>query len=171
MRISSAFEPVSRSRRALDCGPGAVADRTVTRSRRRLAVERVALAAMLSVTTPPLLLAQAPPPAPPSAFDATDTRPYDDKLIRLSVVIGAVHYLRELCGGNDGQVWRDRMRELIETDKGSALRRVKLTKSFNHGYRSYRRTYQSCSPSAQATLTKFLAEGAELSDSLLRETQ
>ena len=117
-----------------------------------------------------LACAQSPPP-PPAPPDISDARPYDDKLIRLSVVLGAVHYLRELCGGNDGAVWRDRMRELIETDKGSALRRVKLTKSFNHGYRSYRRTYQTCTGPAQATLTKFIAEGAELSDLLLRETQ
>ena len=48
---------------------------------------------------------------------------------------------------------------------------MKLTKSFNHGYRSYRRTYQSCSAPAQATLAKFVAEGVELSDLLLRETQ
>jgi uncharacterized protein (TIGR02301 family) len=114
--------------------------------------------------------AQSPPP-PAAPAEISDARPYDDKLIRLSVVIGAVHYLRELCGGNDGALWRDRMRELIETDKGSALRRVKLTKSFNHGYRSYRRTYTTCTGPAQATLTKFIAEGAELSDLLLRETQ
>lgn len=114
-------------------------------------------------------LAQSPPP--PAPAEISDARPYDDKLIRLSVVIGAVHYLRELCGGNDGALWRDRMRELIETDKGSALRRVKLTKSFNSGYRSYKRTYTSCTGPAQATLTKFIAEGAELSDLLLRETQ
>ena len=48
---------------------------------------------------------------------------------------------------------------------------LKLTKSFNQGYRSFRRTYQSCNAPAQATLTKFVAEGMELSDLLLRETQ
>lgn len=113
----------------------------------------------------------APARAQSSPSEITDARPYDDKLIRLSEILGAVHYLRELCGGNEGQVWRDRMRELIETDKGSALRRVKLTKSFNHGYRSYRRTYTSCNAPAQATLAKFVSEGVELSDLLLRETQ
>jgi uncharacterized protein (TIGR02301 family) len=141
-----------RGRRALRLVCGLVVAATV----------HVRAAPAQSPTTPPVA------PLPPEISDA---RPYDDKLIRLSVVIGAVHYLRELCGGSDGAVWRDRMREIIETDKGSALRRVKLTKSFNHGYRSYRRTYQTCSGPAQATLTKFLSEGAELSDLLLRETQ
>lgn len=103
--------------------------------------------------------------------EVSDARPYDDKLMRLSEILGALHYLRELCGGNEGQAWRDRMRELIDSDKGSALRRVKLTKSFNQGYRSYRRTYTTCSPSARTALTRFVSEGVELSDLLLRETQ
>ena len=121
-----------------------------------------------------IVLTASPARAQPAAsnpYDVTDARPYDDKLMRLSEVLGAIHYLRELCGANEGQSWRDRMRELIETDKGSALRRVKLTKSFNQGYRSFRRTYQSCSPPAQATLSKFVTEGMQLSDLLLRETQ
>mgnify|MGYP001366555819 CR=1 FL=1 len=136
----------------------------------RLAVVLLAISAGLVQAAVRPGWAQASPVAPPAA-DVSDARPYDDKLIRLSVVLGAVHFLRELCDGNDGPVWRDRMRELIETDKGSALRRVKLTKSFNYGYRSYRRTYLSCTGPAQATLAKFMAEGAELSDLLLRETQ
>ena len=126
---------------------------------------------MLALAAFATAVPSAPARAQSSPSEITDARPYDDKLIRLSEILGAVHYLRELCGGNEGQAWRDRMRELIETDKGSALRRVKLTKSFNHGYRSYRRTYQSCNAPAQATLAKFVSEGVELSDLLLRETQ
>ena len=140
----------------------------------RNAVTGVILAALVAGVGVPLRFDAAhaqPAPASVAPSDASDVRPYDDKMIRLSVVLGSVHYLRELCGGNDGQVWRERMRELIELDKGSALRRVKLTKSFNNGYRSYKRTYPTCNGPAQATLTKFLAEGAELSDLLLRETQ
>ena len=72
-----------------------------------------------------------------------ETRPYDDKLLRLCEILGAVHYLRELCGANDGQLWRDRMKELMDTEGSSALRRAKLTRSFNNGYRSYSRTYNS----------------------------
>ncbi|KAB2847604.1 MAG: TIGR02301 family protein [Hyphomicrobiaceae bacterium] len=101
------------------------------------------------------------------AHAQADSRPYDEKLMRLSELLGAIHYLRELCGASDGQLWRDRMRELIDADgAGSALRRSRLTKSFNNGYRSYRRSYQTCSPTAQATLNKFMAEGLELSEAL-----
>jgi uncharacterized protein (TIGR02301 family) len=98
----------------------------------------------------------------------TDTKPYDDKLMRLSEILGAVHYLRELCGANDGQAWRDRMRELMDTEGSTALRRAKLTRSFNNGYRAYSRTYNACSQSAQTAITRFLAEGAEIADSLAK---
>ncbi len=71
---------------------------------------------------------------------ASDVRPYDDKLMRLSEILGAVHYLRELCGASEGQKWRDGMKELMDTEGSSALRRARLTRSFNNGYRAYSRT-------------------------------
>ena len=97
-----------------------------------------------------------------------DARPYDDKLLRLSEILGAVHYLRELCGANDGQAWRERMKELMDTEGSSALRRAKLTRSFNNGYRSYSRTYSVCSQTAQTAISRFLAEGAEIADTLAK---
>jgi uncharacterized protein (TIGR02301 family) len=132
------------------------------------ALRLVALAWLLSGG--PVLAADAAKTPEPVRSDASgDSRPYDDRLVRLSEVLGAVHYMRELCGATDGQLWRDKMRELIDADKGSALRRLKLTKSFNHGYRNYRRAYPSCTPAAQTALSRFLSEGGELSDSLARE--
>ncbi|MGD9803171.1 MAG: TIGR02301 family protein [Hyphomicrobiaceae bacterium] len=97
-----------------------------------------------------------------------DTKPYDDRLNRLSEILGAVHYLRELCGQNDGQLWRDQMREILMADGGSALRRAMLSRSFNNGYRSYGRTYQACTPSAQTAIGRYLAEGAQLADALVK---
>jgi uncharacterized protein (TIGR02301 family) len=104
----------------------------------------------------------------PAAAQQSDTKPYDDKLSQLAEILGAVHYLRELCGANDGQFWRDRMRELIESEGATALRRAKLTRSFNNGYRSYSRTYQTCSPTAQTAISRFLETGAQIADQLVR---
>ena len=103
-----------------------------------------------------------PPPKP------GDTKPYDEKLVRLSEILGAVHYLRELCGQTDGQQWRERMREILEADGGSALRRAMLSRSFNNGYRSYGRTYQSCTPTAQTAIGRFLAEGSQIAEALVK---
>ena len=99
---------------------------------------------------------------------AQDQRPYDEKLLRLSEILGAVHFLRELCGGNDGMMWRNRMTELMDTEGSSALRRVRLTRAFNAGYRSYSRTYSSCTPTAQTAITKFMAEGADIAEVLVK---
>jgi uncharacterized protein (TIGR02301 family) len=120
---------------------------------------RLCLCAALAAAVPVGLAAQGA---------ATDTRPYDDKLMRLCEILGAVHYLRELCGANEGQVWRDRMKELIDSEGTSALRRARLTRSFNNGYRSYSRTYNSCSASAQTAINRFMAEGAEIAANLAK---
>jgi len=100
---------------------------------------------------------------------APESKPYDDKLNELAEILGAVHYLRELCGANDGQLWRDRMREILDAEGStSAARRARLTKSFNQGYRSYGRTYQSCSPTAQTAINRFLEAGARIAEQLVK---
>ena len=104
--------------------------------------------------------------APASA--ASDTKPYDERLMRLSEILGAVHYLRELCGAEEGQQWRERMAELLAAEGSTALRKAKLTRSFNKGYQSYSRTYNTCSPSAQNAINRFIAEGAQIADNLVR---
>ncbi len=99
---------------------------------------------------------------------AAENKPYDDKLMRLTEILGAVHYLRELCNANEGPFWRDRMKEILDAEGSSAVRRAKLTRSFNQGYRSYSRTYVTCTPSAQTAVTRFLSEGAQLSETLTK---
>lgn len=111
-----------------------------------------------------VLLAAAAAPA----LAAPDSKPYDDRLFRLSEILGAVHYLRELCGAEEGQQWRERMADLLNSEGTSALRKAKLTRSFNKGYQSYSRTYNTCSPSAQSAINRFLAEGATIADTLVR---
>ena len=95
-------------------------------------------------------------------------KPTDEKLYRLSEILGAVHYLRELCGSNDGQQWREGMRDIIESEGSTAVRRATLSRRFNRGYRGYSRTYRSCTSSAQATIERFLKEAIQISDELIK---
>ncbi len=127
---------------------------TVTR-RSRLAVAALAASVLLSG---PLMAAPA----------VKDVKPYDDRLLRLAEILGAVHFLRELCGANEGQYWRERMEELTRAEGSSALRQARLTRGFNQGYRNYARTYSSCTPTAQTAISRFLAEGAQISDGLVK---
>jgi uncharacterized protein (TIGR02301 family) len=125
-------------------------------SRLPLARLLVACAALLFASVVPVCAA------------SPDTKPYDDRLFRLSEILGAVHYLRELCGADEGQAWRQRMGELLQAEGSTALRKARLTRSFNKGYRSYSRTYNTCSPSAQNAINRFLKEGAQIADGLVK---
>lgn len=97
-----------------------------------------------------------------------DVKPYDDRLMRLAEILGAVHFLRELCGANEGQYWRERMEELMRAEGSSSLRQARLTRGFNQGYRNYARTYSTCTPTAQTAISRFLTEGAQISDGLVK---
>ena len=97
-----------------------------------------------------------------------DDRPYDAKLLRLAEILGAVHYLRELCGAQEGQLWRDQMKEILKNEGSTAVRRAKLVNSFNDGYRGYRRTYRTCTSSATLAITRFSTEGAQIAAALAK---
>jgi uncharacterized protein (TIGR02301 family) len=86
--------------------------------------------------------------------------------MRLAEILGAVHYLRELCGANEGQLWRDQMKEILKNEGTTAVRRAKLVNSFNDGYRGYRRTYRTCTQSATLATARFSTEGAQIAASL-----
>lgn len=98
---------------------------------------------------------------------AQEGRPYDAQLLRLAEIVGALHYLRELCGAGEGQTWRDQMRELVAAEGTTALRRAKLVDAFNKGYRGYSRTYRSCTRPALIAIERFMEQGATIADTLL----
>ncbi len=123
----------------------------------------VLVMAAVAVSGSATLVSARPAAAAPAS---ADSRPYDTKLLRLAELLGAIHYLRELCGANEGQFWRDTMMEVMKTEGSSAVRRARLTRSFNQGYRNYSRTYNVCTPTAKANIDRFLAEGAELAAGL-----
>ena len=109
---------------------------------------------------------QAPAPTPPKPV-ATDERPYDTQLFRLAEILGTLHYLRELCGANEGQVWREQMRELVASEGTSALRRAKLVESFNRGYRDYSRTYRTCTQPAIVAIQRYTEQASAITDGLI----
>jgi uncharacterized protein (TIGR02301 family) len=109
---------------------------------------------------PPIVPRESTAPPPP------DDRPYDNKLMRLAEILGAIHYLRELCGAEEGQLWREQMKEILKNEGTTAARRAKLVNSFNDGYRGYRRTYRTCTDSATLASTRFSTEGANIAASL-----
>jgi uncharacterized protein (TIGR02301 family) len=88
--------------------------------------------------------------------------PYDRELQRLAEILGALHYLRALCGANEGQKWRNEMQALIDAETPSGERRARLIASFNRGYRGFQETYRTCTPAADLVIRRYLEEGARI---------
>jgi len=88
--------------------------------------------------------------------------PYEGDLHRLAEILGALQYLRTLCGANDGQAWRSEMQALIDAETPSGERRDRLVASFNHGYRGFQQTYRTCTPAADLAIRRYLEEGAKI---------
>ncbi|MGI9386704.1 MAG: TIGR02301 family protein, partial [Methyloligellaceae bacterium] len=65
------------------------------------------------------------------------------------------------------QLWRQQMKEILRSEGTTAIRRAKLVKGFNKGYRGYRRTYRSCNKSAKVAINRFMEEGADLTTALI----
>lgn len=90
--------------------------------------------------------------------------PFDGDLLRLSEILGGLHYLRGLCTPNEGQKWRNEMQALIDAEApaGSA-RRAHMMASFNRGYRGFQQAYRTCTPAADLAIRRYLEEGAKIS--------
>ena len=52
--------------------------------------------------------------AVPARAQSDAPAPFDADLARLSEILGALHYLRAVCGANDGAKWRNEMQALLE---------------------------------------------------------
>jgi uncharacterized protein (TIGR02301 family) len=115
--------------------------------------------------------ATQPPPAQSAPAGEPDAKPYDQQVYQLAELLGAIHYLRELCGAEEGQTWRNQMRELVSAEGTTALRRARLVDSFNKGYRGYSRTYRTCTKPALLAIDRFLEQGASITDGLIQNNR
>ncbi|MEN2495260.1 MAG: hypothetical protein TECD_01181 [Hyphomicrobiaceae bacterium hypho_1] len=103
----------------------------------------------------------------PSGFTQQATKSYDQKLYRLSELLGAIHYLRELCASNDGQKWRRNMQELINAEGTSSNRKEIMSHQFNRGYRSLSKIYPHCTNQAKKTINDFIKDSIKTTDDLI----
>ena len=109
-----------------------------------------------------LLIASSALPAPARAQGGPV--PFENDLLRLSEILGALHYLRGLCGANDGDRWRAEMQALTDAEAPTGSpRRAKMIASFNRGYRGFQQAYRTCTPAADLAIRRYLDEGAKIS--------
>jgi len=86
----------------------------------------------------------------------------EDSLSRLSEILGALHYLRGICQGAEGNRWRNEMQALIDAEGASPERKSRMTASFNRDYTGYQQTYRTCTPAAELAVRRYLDEGSKL---------
>jgi uncharacterized protein (TIGR02301 family) len=91
-----------------------------------------------------------------------DAPPYEDQLLRLAEIFGALHFLRPLCGHDDAPSWRARMQALLETEVAEENRRRRFVERFNLGYRGFSSVYRECTDAARLALTQYVEEGDTL---------
>ena len=88
--------------------------------------------------------------------------PFDGSLQRLAEILGALHYLRNICGANEGLKWRNEMQSLVDAETPGGDRRSRMIASFNRGYRGYQQTYRTCTPAADLVIRRYLEEGSKI---------
>jgi len=88
--------------------------------------------------------------------------PYDRDLQRLAEILGSLHYLRAVCGFNEGQIWREEMQALVDAEAPSGERRDRMVASFNRGYRGFQQTHRTCTPAAGVAIRRYLEEGSKI---------
>jgi uncharacterized protein (TIGR02301 family) len=88
--------------------------------------------------------------------------PFDGSLQRLAEILGALHYLRNLCGANEGLKWRNEMQAIMDAEAPSGDRRARMIASFNRGYRGYQQSYRTCTPTADVVIRRYLEEGSKI---------
>jgi uncharacterized protein (TIGR02301 family) len=92
--------------------------------------------------------------------------PFDADLQRFAEILGSLHYLRAICGANEGQKWRNEMQALADAETPSGERRTRLIASFNRGYHGFQQTYRTCTPAANVAIKRYLTEGSKISRDL-----
>ena len=106
--------------------------------------------------------AAKPAPAPSPSPTRAEPPPYEADLLRLSELMGALAYLRDLCNEGDGAAFRQQIARLIEADPRPQEQKDQLAGAFNRGFDGYRLTYRVCTSNARATIASYLTETQRL---------
>lgn len=111
--------------------------------------------------SPPAFAQTAKTPTPKPRINVLPPA-YDDQMMRLAEILGALHYLRKLCDSNEGQLWREKMTFLIANEEPTDERKARLIANFNKGFRGFREIYRECTPTAVTAANRYLKQGARL---------
>lgn len=110
--------------------------------------------------------AKTAPAAGAPAPRADRPPPYEPQLLRMAEMMGALAYLRDLCGAADGADFRAKMKSLLDAEDFGQQQRDLLAGAYNQGFEGYRLSYRTCTPAAGEVIAQYLAETARLAAEL-----
>ena len=94
------------------------------------------------------------------AQDDGDYRARLNDLVSVSAIFGEMHHIRRQCDPRgDGDVWRDRMKKLIEFEGPQGPARERMVTAFNDGYRAAQRRFDYCDRGARDYAAQRAADG------------
>ncbi|MEM6462930.1 MAG: TIGR02301 family protein [Pseudomonadota bacterium] len=99
-------------------------------------------------------------------FAQTVEPPYEARLLRLSEIVGSVHFLRTLCLKTD-EGWRAKMEDLINLEAADPDRRARFVAAFNKGYRSFASVHRKCNSVAIEAEELYRQQGLELASEII----
>ncbi len=82
--------------------------------------------------------------------------------MRLAEILGALTYLRGICGDRDTGDWRARMQALLDAEGVPAIRKDRLAGAYNQGLRDYEFSYHSCTANAHLVIERYVVEGERI---------
>ncbi|MGE0409527.1 MAG: TIGR02301 family protein [Amphiplicatus sp.] len=105
--------------------------------------------------------------AAPAAAEIDYARRARD-LAALSRLFGELHHIRRSCEPrNEADVWRERMKALIELEMPQADLRQDMVAAFNDGYRDAERRFAYCDRDARDYAATIAAEGDDIATRLV----
>jgi len=90
----------------------------------------------------------------------------DEGMERMAEILGALHYLDNLCNGNSEE-WRHFMDRLLLTENSSTPLHRRLISSFNRSYRAFAENHHQCNLAAKEAIKLYRQEGVTLSNELV----
>jgi uncharacterized protein (TIGR02301 family) len=91
---------------------------------------------------------------------------YQSRLLRLSEILGALHFVRAQCEPAEDVRWRDRMQELIRLERPSTEQRNAMVVKFNDGYGDAKSRFSVCTDAARVYAANIAGEGETISRTL-----
>ncbi|MEL6212042.1 MAG: TIGR02301 family protein [Pseudomonadota bacterium] len=96
-----------------------------------------------------------------------DYRARQQSLTQLSEIFGELHHIRRLCAPRrEADVWRERMKRLVNLEDPDAAQRNAMVEAFNKGYRTAQRQFIRCDRPAENRAADRAARGEALVASL-----